>query len=47
MENKNENTEPGEQYTEYVDANGRMALIHDPTNADAWIQSNHTVAIEA
>lgn len=35
-----------ETYTEYVDTNGIVALIHDPTNAHAWIQSDTTVAVD-
>ncbi|RDI72633.1 hypothetical protein [Halopelagius longus] len=48
VNNENQSTEQivRETYTEYKSGSGTIAMITDPENDRAWIQSTHTVSVD-
>ncbi|WP_162833879.1 hypothetical protein [Haladaptatus cibarius] len=46
MSNKKETRTADVQQTEYTDGAGRVIMLYDPDDADAWIRSCVTYPVE-
>ncbi|SIQ81662.1 hypothetical protein SAMN05421858_0497 [Haladaptatus litoreus] len=46
MSTEQENQPADVQQTEYTDGAGRVVMLYDPDNADAWIRSCVTYPVE-